>query len=250
MATSKEAATRSTHMRNALRNNGLTLVLMALFILTLLGQIVTGHRSYNQEQESHQQPQISLGDYLLSGHFWEAFTENTESEFLQMGMFVILTVFLFQKGSPESKEPVDTDPNLSRNYKDAPTPVRRGGLALWLYSHSLSLAFLALFLLSFAVHAVSGVRYYNQEQLEHGQEAISALAYLGTSQFWFESFQNWQSEFLSLAAMVYLAVYLRERGSAESKPVASSHEESGDEPPPLDDPRQTQPPVEAEPAPA
>jgi hypothetical protein len=241
-------------MRTFLRNNGLTLVLMSLFLISLGGQILTGHRTYNQDQESHGQPTTTLGSYLLSGHFWEAFTENTESEFLQMGMFVILTVFLFQRGSPESKdpdepnEPVDADPNLSRHYKDAPAPVRRGGFALWLYSHSLSLAFFALFLLSFIIHAISGVRRYNQEQLEHGQEAISALAYMGTSQFWFESFQNWQSEFLSLAAMVYLAVFLRERGSAESKPVASGHHDSGDEPPPVDDHRQTPHEIGAEPA--
>ena len=242
-------------MRHFLRNNGLTLVLMGLFLSTLVGQIFTGLRTYNQEQEAHHQPTTSLGSYLLSGHFWEAFTENTESEFLQMGMFVILTVFLFQKGSPESKdpdepnEPVDADPNLSRHYKDAPAPVRRGGFALWLYSHSLSLAFFALFLLSFIIHAMSGVRYYNQEQLEHGQEAISALAYMGTSQFWFESFQNWQSEFLSLAAMVYLAVYLREKGSAESKPVAASHDDPGTEPPPVDEPQRQPHDIDAAPAP-
>jgi hypothetical protein len=243
-------------MRTFLRSNGLSLVLMGLFLVTLVGQIITGHRSFNQEQETHGQPPISLGAYLRSGHFWEAFSENTESEFLQMGMFVVLTVFLFQRGSPESKdpddpnEPVNADPNQSRRYADAPAPVRRGGIALWLYSHSLSLTFFGLFLLSWIVHAISGVKRYNQEQLEHGESAMSALAYMGTSQFWFESFQNWQSEFLSLAAMVYLAVYLRERGSAESKPVASGHHETGEEAPPLDEPGPTLGEVQAEPAPA
>ena len=113
--------------------------------------------------------------------------------------------------------------------KDAPWPVRKGGLALTIYEHSLSLAFLLLFLVSFILHAASGAREYNADQREHGNAVqVSTMEYMSTSRFWFESFQNWQSEFLSLAAMVWLAVYLREHGSAESKPVATPHDENGD----------------------
>jgi hypothetical protein len=224
-------------MRRFFRNNGLTLVLMGLFLGTMVGQIATGLREHNNDQREHNKPVIGLGEYLTSGHFWEATAENWESEFLQMAMFVVLTIFLFQKGSPESKDPetppgddpVDNDPALQRDRPDAPWPVRKGGAWLWVYSNSLSLAFLLMFFVSFWLHARHGVREYNEDQLAHGGGTVTTAGYMGTSRFWFESFQNWQSEFLSLAAMVYLAVYLRQRGSAESKPVATPHDESGED---------------------
>jgi hypothetical protein len=148
----------------------------------------------------------------------------------------VLTVYLFQKGSSESKDPdeeeaVDRDPRLSKDKPDAPWPVRRGGLVLKLYENSLALAFLLLFLGSFLLHAVGGAREYNQDQLEHGQggQALSAFEYMGTSQFWFESLQNWQSEFLAIWAMVVFSIWLRQRGSPESKPVDAPHSQTGSE---------------------
>ena len=216
-----------------LYENGLTLVLMGLFVVFMLGQTATGLREHNKEIEEHGQPKVSLAQYLVSGHFAEATAENWESEFLQMAMFVLLTVCLRQKGSPESKplegeEDVDEDPAEKRDDPRAPWPVRKGGFILWVYSHSLSLAFATLFLLSLAVHAWGGAKDYTEEQAAKGEAGASMLQYVGTSRFWFESFQNWQSEFLSLAAMVYLGVYLREKGSAESKPVATPHDEQGE----------------------
>jgi hypothetical protein len=220
------------------RNNGLTITLMLIFLGTWVGQFFTGHREYSQDQRDHHRPEISLGSYLTSGHFWEATGENWESEFLQMSMFVILTCFLFQKGSPESKDPdeeenaVDNDPRLQKDNPRAPWPVRKGGpILIWLYSCSLSICFALLFLVSFLIHALGGVRVYNEDQIDHGQPTVSLLGYMGSSRFWFEALQNWQSEFLSLAAMVYLAVYLRQRGSAESKPVATPHDQSGEDEP-------------------
>jgi hypothetical protein len=188
---------------------------------------------HNHDNAEHGQPQVTLSHYLASGHFWQATAENWESEFLQMAMFVLLTVCLRQKGSPESKsidgeEEVDADPLEKRNDPRAPWPVRRGGAALWIYSHSLSIAFALLFLMSVVLHAWGGAVNYSEEQRAHGEHGATAIQYMATSRFWFESFQNWQSEFLSLAAMVYLAVYLRERGSAESKPVATPHDEQGE----------------------
>jgi hypothetical protein len=223
----------------SLRNNGLTIVLMLTFLGTWIGQFAAGMRDHNQDQAQHGEPGLSAGAYLASGHFWQATAENWESEFLQMAMFVVLTCFLFQKGSPESKDPdggpdpVDNDPGLERDRPEAPWPVRRGGAALWLYANSLSICFVLLFAFSFWLHARHGQREYNLEQLQHDQPPAGVLEYMGTSQFWFESFQNWQSEFLSLAAMVYLSVYLRQRGSAESKPVATPHGKSGQEEPVL-----------------
>ena len=226
-------------MRRLFRNNGLSIVLMGLFIFTMVGQTLTGFRQYNEGQRDHGQPAVGMGEYLKSGHFWEATAENWESEFLQMAMFVVLTAFLYQKGSAESKDPdeeqdpVDGDPKLRKDDPTAPWPVRRGGLVLWLYSNSLSIVFALLFLASFTVHGVKGAEEYNDDQREHGQPTVTVTGYMTSSRFWFESFQNWQSEFLSLWAMVVFTIFLRQKGSAESKPVAAAHgeneEEKGDE---------------------
>jgi hypothetical protein len=221
-------------MRRRLHENGLALVMFGLFAITLAGQSVAGWREHNQNEADHGRAPVGFAVYLASGHFVEAVFENWESEFLQMAAFVLLTVRLRQKGSPESKkldgdEPVDADPWRHRDAENAPWPVRRGGLALTLYQHSLSLALLALFVASFALHAAGGAREYTQEQAEHGGEPATTLEYLSTSRFWFESFQNWQSEFLSIGLLVVLSVYLRERGSPESKPVHHPHHETGRE---------------------
>jgi len=216
-------------MRRLFRENGLSIVLVSAFMAFWIGQSIAGHREYNDEERQHGRPEVAYRAYLGSSHFWEATTENWEIFF-----YVVLTAFLFQKGSAESKkldepEPVDRDPRASRDRADAPWPVRRGGLALTLYEHSLSLAFLLLFLIAIALHAVSGASDYNQEQAEHGQPQVSPLQYTATSRFWFESFQNWQSEFLSIALVVVLSIFLRQRGSPESKPVDSPHSETGSE---------------------
>ena len=221
-------------MRRIFRENGLSIVLIALFLIFWVGQSIAGYREHNNEQREHGQAEVAFGAYLRSSHFWEATTENWESEFLQMSAYIIFTVFLFQKGSSESKdpnkpEPVDRDPRTSRKKENAPWPVRKGGLALKLYEYSLSLALLLLFLVSISLHAVAGAAEYNQEQSEHGDAGkLSVLQYAGTSRFWFESMQNWQSEFLAIGCMVVLSIFLRQRGSPESKPVDAPHGETGE----------------------
>ena len=216
-----------------LHNNGLSIIVLFLFLVFLFGQSVVGYQDHNADQLQHGRNPITYGEYLRSDHFLEATMENWESEFLQMFFFVILTVFLYQKGSAESKDPekeeeVDRDPRNHLKRKDAPGPVKKGGWMLTLYEHSLSLAFLGLFFGSFILHAVGGAGEYNDEQREHGRnEQLTTLQYMSTSRFWFESLQNWQSEFLAVGAMVVLTIFLRERGSKESKPVDSSHSETG-----------------------
>jgi hypothetical protein len=214
-------------------NNGLTIAATSLFALALIGQILTGHSHYNEEQREHGEQPVALAAYLTSGEFVEATAENWESEFLQMGVFVLLTVFLYQRGSSESKrldepEAVDQPPEDARDDPDAPWPVRRGGLPLALYKHSLSIVLLALFAVSFGLHALGGRANYNEEQVAHGGDTVTTLEYLGTNRFWFESFQNWQSEFLSIAVLVVLSIWLREQGSSQSKPVAASTTETGE----------------------
>jgi len=220
-------------MRRFFRNNGLSIVCGLFFIAFLLGQSITGQLQHNEDQQEHGQPTVGYVEYLGSSHFLEATMENWESEFLQMFAFIVLTTFLYQKGSAESKDPdkkeeVDREPGKSRK-KNAPWPVRKGGFIEKLYGYSLSLAFLLLFLGSFVLHAVGGAREYNQDQKEHGQRSeVSTLGYMGTSRFWFESMQNWQSEFLAVGSMVVLTIFLRQRGSAESKPVDSPHSQTGE----------------------
>jgi hypothetical protein len=219
-------------MKRFLRNNGLSLVIFGLFVLCELGLSIVGLRTHNEQRSEHGQPMLSYVAYVDSPAFLEATMENWESEFLQMFAYVALTVFLFQKGSAESKSPdaaesVDRDPRRAPARPDAPWPVRRGGWVLRLYEHSLSLAFFLLFAVSVALHAVGGAQEQSRHALLHGGPAVSAWAYVATSQFWFESLQNWQSEFFSIGAMVVLSIFLRERGSPESKPVGAPHGQTG-----------------------
>ncbi|MBB2770728.1 UNVERIFIED_ORG: hypothetical protein GGE11_001641 [Mycolicibacterium obuense] len=219
-------------LRERLHDNGLLLACLGLFAAFFAGMIVSGTAAYNQEQHDHGSPDsISVIAYLTTGDFLEATFENWESEFLQMGMYVVLTAFLYQRGSSESKPidgtaPQDADPRQAEITTTTPWPVRRGGWVLKVYENSLVIAFFVLFFASWALHAVGGVAAFNEEQVQHGQPAISLWRYLTTSQFWFESMQNWQSEFIAVAAIVGLSIFLRQRGSAESKPVADPHRET------------------------
>ena len=221
-------------MKGWLRDNGLTIALLALFAGSLIGQLFSGLASENAERALHQEGALALSAYIVSGEFLSALFENWESEFLQMWAYVMLTAFLFQRGSPESRdpdkvEPQDRGPALDRRGKDAPGPVRRGGLLLRLYSHSLGLALFLLFAASFVLHWLHSARKAADEAQAHGQAAVSALAYLGGPELWFESFQNWQSEFLSTAVLIVLAIWLREKGSPESKAVSDPHTKTGND---------------------
>ena len=215
-----------------LRENGLSIVLFGLFAFSVAGQYVSGWYEYNEEQRQHGQPEVTATGYLGEGHFWEAIFENWESEFLQMAAYILLTVFLFQKGASDSKrlgavERVDR--TLPKKYQDpdAPWPVRKGGIVLALYENSLSLALIFLFVASFVAHGISGAAKHNQEQAEHGGEQLSTLQFMESSSFWFESFQNWQSEFLSIGVLIVLSIFLRQKGSPESKPVDAPYAETG-----------------------
>jgi hypothetical protein len=215
-------------MRQFLRNNGLSLTLFGLFLVSFVGQAVSGWRTHAEELRIHNRPELQFIDYLQSGHFISATFENWESEFLQMAAYVLLTVFLFQKGSPESKDPDQDDseneaPEACQGKHDAPGPVHRGGLLLKLYSHSLSIALVVLFLLSFWLHLAGSTRRTNEEALQHQGPIKTMVDQISEPEFWYESFQNWQSEFLSIGVLLVLGIFLRQRGSPESKPVAAPH---------------------------
>ncbi len=218
-------------MRGFFRNNGLAIVFIVLFIIAIIGQWLTGFYEYNKEQVEDGQQAISLAQYSVSGHFIQATFENWESEFLQMALFVVLTISLRQKGSSESKkikgkEPVDKEPDPKR--KNAPWAVRQGGWILNIYKHSLTIALLLLFALSFILHFYGSLKDENQKLLEKGLPVETVGTYISQSRFWFESFQNWQSEFLSVFAIVTLSIFLRQKGSPQSKPVDAPHHETGE----------------------
>ncbi|HXT23111.1 MAG TPA: DUF6766 family protein [Thermoanaerobaculia bacterium] len=220
-------------MRKLLRENGLSLVLVSVFVVCMAAQTWFGWQVSNDDRREHGGTAEPLADYLRSGHFLEATAENWESEFLQMFAYVLLTAFLYQKGSSESRKlegenPQDRDPRLHRRRPRAPWPVRRGSpWVLKLYEYSLSITFLLLFLVSIALHACGGLAEMNDERLEHGRAALSMGDFLRGPDFWFQSMQNWQSEFLALVAMVVLSIWLRQRRSPESKPVDAPHSETG-----------------------
>ncbi|GAB6197230.1 DUF6766 family protein [Lysobacter xanthus] len=210
--------------------NSLTLVFSALMVLTLVGHVLTGWRVDTEDRKSHGQPAESVASYVTESHFLSSLFENWESEFLQMGLFVLLTAYLRQRGAAESRplDPSEESPPEPVPADERPWPVRRGGIARKLYEHSLSGVLLLLFVLSFAGHAHNSWRHHLDEQLQHGETAaVSIGEYLFSAPLWFESFQNWQSEFLSVVSLVVLSIVLREKDSTESKDVEAPHSKTG-----------------------
>ncbi|MBL7735581.1 MAG: hypothetical protein JNL51_08980 [Chitinophagaceae bacterium] len=211
------------------RRNGLSLVLLGLMIVFWIAQFCTGWAERNDEREEEGKSALSFVQYARSGHFIQSTFENWESEFLQMALYVLLTVSLRQMGSSESKkmdekEEVDREP---QPHPDAPWPVKKGGIWLSLYKNSLFLAFALLFLVSFALHFYGSLKGHNEEQLDKGLPPDHWNTYILEPRFWFESFQNWQSEFLAVASIVLLSIWLRQKGSPESKPVDAPYSQTG-----------------------
>jgi hypothetical protein len=210
-------------IKTFLKQHGLAVAMFAIFVVALVLMSFSGWMSESKEKQEHGNPQLSYGEYITGGNFMEAVFENWESEFLQMWALVILTVFLYQKGSADSKPlkgsaPQDTSSRLSI-IRASSWKQRKKALGHAVYAHSLGLALLALFLGSFFLHAAGGAEAYNEDSVQHGRPTVTVVEYMTTSQFWFESFQNWQSEFLAVGTLIVLSIYLRERGSQQSKPV-------------------------------
>ncbi|MGK2861597.1 MAG: DUF6766 family protein [Chitinophagaceae bacterium] len=223
---------RSIIMKKLWKNNSLSIVFFILFLFALSGQVITGFNQNNKERMEDGQSPLSMRSYLKSGHFIQATFENWESEFLQMALFVILTISLKQMGSSESKNPegekeeVDREPSAQR--KGAPWAVRKGGWILKMYKHSLSIALGILFLVSMVLHLYGSLKDENVILVQKGLSPENAMDHLLSARFWFESFQNWQSEFLSVFAIVVLSVFLRQQGSPQSKPVDAPNKETGE----------------------
>jgi hypothetical protein len=221
-------------MRRFLKENGLSIVFLALFLAALVGQAIAGHADFNQEQLRHGDPEISLARYVASSAFGLAVMENWQSEYLQFTLFTLATVWLLQRGSPESKEldkaGIESDeaqrvgPYAQQN---SPRWAKAEGIRRFLYENSLLLVMGTIWLGTWFAQSVTGVAQYNSERLDHQMDGISWWQYLTTADFWEKTLQNWQSEFLAVGSMAILAVYLRQRGSAESKPVGAPHTATG-----------------------
>ena len=217
-----------------LRDHGLSLFFLALFVAALVGQAFAGHESYNQDQLDHGGETISLGRYVTSSSFGQAVMENWQSEYLQFTLFILLTVWLIQRGSPESKEPgnagLESDEQQrvgDHAQKNSPAWAKVAGWRRRLYENSLLIVMLAIWIGSWFAQSVTGWSEFNADQIEHGGQGLSWLGYVGTATFWESTLQNWQSEFLAVGSMVSLSIFLRQRGSPESKPVGAPHGATG-----------------------
>ena len=216
------------------RENSLSIVFLGLFLAALVGQALVGHSDFNHEQVAHDDETMSLGRYLVSSPFWVDVMENWQSEYLQFTLFILLTVWLVQKGSPESKElgkeggESDEEQRVGEHADpESPAWARAGDWRTLLYSNSLAAVMAFIWVGSWFAQAVTGRIAYNAEQLDHHLASVSLLEYMGSSDFWSRTLQNWQSEFLAVGSMAVLAIYLRQRGSPESKPVGAPHEATG-----------------------
>jgi len=226
--------TESARLRTALRENGLTLVFAGLFVAALVGQAFTGLAIVNREQAAAALAPISLARYITSSTFAVDVAENWQSEYLQFLLYVLVTVWFVQRGSPESKVPEaagresDEDQLVAEHARpDSPAWARARGWRLSVYSRSLTLAMGAIFLGSWLAQSIAGTTAYNASQLRDLQEPVTWAQYVTQPEFWNRTLQNWQSEFLAVASMVVLSIYLRERGSPESKPVGTPHAATG-----------------------
>ena len=211
-----------------LRRNGLVLVFSALALASLAGHAWAGFLDARQEHAQHGE-RISIADYMRGGDFLSSVFENWESEFLQMGLFVLLTVSLRQRGASESRplDPSEEDPEPRVPKAEQPWPMRVGGVWQRLYEHSLSAALLLLFAISFVLHWINSWRLHVDELVQHGEPPTSLFAHLADAGFWFESFQNWQSEFMSVAVLCLLSIWLREKDSPQSKKMHARHTDTG-----------------------
>jgi uncharacterized protein DUF6766 len=217
-----------------LRENSLSIFFLAIFLAALVGQALVGHAAFNHDQLAHQGDPITLMQYLTSSVFAVDVMENWQSEYLQFTLYIAATVWFVQRGSPESKPVGDAGRESEKDQKigqyataDSPAWARAGGLRTALLSNSLLLVMTTIWLLTWFAQGVTGRIAYNADQLDHHEAGLSLFQYLGTSDFWDRTLQNWQSEFLAVGSMAVLSIYLRQRGSPESKPVGAPHSATG-----------------------
>jgi hypothetical protein len=216
-----------------LKDNGLSLAFGLIFLATLVLQAISGHNSVNHQQILHHGDPISLSHYVTSAVFWADVMENWQSEYLQFSLYIFATIYLVQKGSTESKDLDAAGLESDEQQKvgphaepDSPKWAEVGGLRTAIFSNSLLLVMTAIWIASWLAQSITGRIAYNADQLDHRSLPVSWTTYVTTADFWNRTLQNWQSEFLAVGSVVILSVYLRQRGSSESKPVGAPHAET------------------------
>jgi hypothetical protein len=221
-------------VRAFLKHNSLSLFFLAIFLAALVFQAIAGLEVFNEQQDQHGDPHISIWRYLTSSEFGSAVMENWQSEYLQFTLYMLGTVWLLQRGSPESKEigkqgrESDEEQLIGEHAReDSPRWAKAAGIRRRLYENSLLIVMGAIWIGTWFAQSVTGMTEYNAERLDHHQDAITWSGYLGSANFWEKTLQNWQSEFLAIGSMAILSVYLRQRGSPESKPVGAPHHLTG-----------------------
>jgi len=217
-------------MRRFLRDQGLSIMFLAIFVVALAGQSLAGHAYNNEQLALDGLPPIGYGEFVTSSDFFVDVAENWQSEFLQFFVFILATIWLIQRGSPESKKPgheglgSDDEQEAGRSASaGAPRGAWAGGVTQWLYSNSLLLVMGAIFVLSWFAQSLGGMIVANQENARHSLPPQTWVEYAASADFWNRTLQNWQSEFLAVGAMIAFSIYLRQRGSSESKPLGTPH---------------------------
>jgi hypothetical protein len=221
-------------VRRFLRENSLSIFFGILFLASIVAQSIAGWKDFNEELLAHDDAPITYGRYLYSSEFGAALMENWQSEFLQFFFYIAATIWFLQKGSNESKKldeaglESDEQQRVGKwTGRNSPKLARSKGLLHRLYANSLLLVMGAIFLASWFAESVTAWTVFNADQLDHEESAVGWMKYLTTPDFWEKSLQNWQSEFLAVGTMAIFTVYLRQRGSPESKPVGAPHDETG-----------------------
>jgi hypothetical protein len=223
-------------VRRFIRDHSLSLFFLVIFLAALIGQAIAGHILHNEEAVAHNEETISLWRYIRSSDFGNAVMENWQSEYLQFMLFMLATVWLIHRGSPESKQPEEAGRESDQKQKvgahaqsDSPEWAKAGGFKTAIYSNSLLIVMAIIFFGSWFAQSVTGWTEFNAQQVDHQEATLSWLSYIGSADFWEATLENWQSEFLAVGSFAAITVYLRQRGSPESKPVGAPHHATGSE---------------------
>jgi hypothetical protein len=221
-------------MRRFIRDHSLSLFFLVIFLAALVGQAIAGHILHNQEAMAHSEEEMSFWRYIRSSDFGNAVMENWQSEYLQFMLFMLATVWLVHRGSPESKEPAEAGRGSDQKQRiggyaqaDSPKWAKVGGVRTAIYSNSLLIVMAIIFIGSWFAQSVTGWTQFNTEQVDHHEATVSWLSYVGSADFWEATLENWQSEFLAVGSFAAITVFLRQRGSPESKPVGAPHHATG-----------------------
>ncbi|HEY6637008.1 MAG TPA: DUF6766 family protein [Solirubrobacterales bacterium] len=221
-------------MRRFIRDHSLSLFFLVLFLAALVGQAIAGHALHNNDAVAHHGQTMSFWRYIVSSDFGNAVMENWQSEYLQFMLFMLATIWLIERGSPESKQRGEEGTESDEKQRigpharsDSPDWAKPRGIRTFVYSNSLLIVMSIIFFGSWFAQSVTGWTEFNAQQVDHHEATVSWLGYIGSADFWEATLENWQSEFLAVGSFVAITVFLRQRGSPESKPVGTPHEATG-----------------------